>query len=409
MFRRIFCHAKVAPHTPMPDGRGESSPHPSKSMDKDKTKKPGFSLRCLFSCLWKKVQTLSKPKKPKPEAKRAKVQVSEAQTSHQKRSPVMPKKKFDLSSFGLPNIGNSCYVNASVQSIMNIAPFMDRICAQEDIWKHCKKAKVLMHLKALTDLRKSRFNHWINPAVLMHSFKQIIASKASEFCGGKQKDAHEFLTVLIKRIQSLAPTLQMSASSLGMVYHCPVQDMMRFGINRTRTCKRCGIGSSRREFMTNISLDVQSHSTIDLLLQEYLRETYVEFRCNCGGQMSSLKSSFETLPNVLILHLKRFRFASTYHLKKVTDDVHLNRDLVVSSREDAGCFSLMGVLSHIGPSAYNGHYIFDGRSPANNCYEPIDRWLQYNDSCVHETSGRAVCKNRQKTAYILFYQRVNGD
>lgn len=52
-----------------------------------------------------------------------------------------------------------------------------------------------------------------------------------------------------------------------------------------------------------------------------------------------------------------------------------------------------------------GHYICDRIHPDNCPDEPTDPWLTLNDLLVLETTGESVCKRRQNSAYILFYQR----
>ncbi|XP_042074982.1 ubiquitin carboxyl-terminal hydrolase 37-like [Haplochromis burtoni] len=111
-----------------------------------------------------------------------------------------------------------------------------------------------------------------------------------------------------------------------------------------RTCKSCGHQSSQQEEFTSLSLDLVPEGSIINMLETYLKEQEIEFRCDCGGTASELKSSFDTLPRVLILHLKRFGFTQTYKIKKVDDPVRLQRDLVVPSNQGGGCYSLVSII-----------------------------------------------------------------
>lgn len=52
-----------------------------------------------------------------------------------------------------------------------------------------------------------------------------------------------------------------------------------------------------------------------------------------------------------------------------------------------------------------GHYICDGVDPDVGQVEVTDRWFTYNDAVVTTTSGASVCDRRQRSCYILFYQR----
>lgn len=53
----------------------------------------------------------------------------------------------------------------------------------------------------------------------------------------------------------------------------------------------------------------------------------------------------------------------------------------------------------------SGHYICDSVHPRKDPGDSSDRWLTFNDSQVFETSSSHVCKERQRSAYILFYKK----
>ncbi|KAL7398042.1 hypothetical protein ABVT39_003292 [Epinephelus coioides] len=72
--------------------------------------------------------------------------------------------------------------------------------------------------------------------------------------------------------------------------------------------------------------------------------------------------------------------------------------------KDGGCYSVVSAISHFG-STERGHYISKGIHPDYNPDEPDDQWLTYNDSMVFETSGKLVCEQQERGAYILFYKR----
>ncbi|MEQ2240017.1 hypothetical protein ILYODFUR_010603, partial [Ilyodon furcidens] len=167
---------------------------------------------------------------------------------------------------------------------------------------------------------------------LLKSFKKLVTDLAPEFSSNYQNDAHEFLITVLSQIQSFAPQLQKTASYLGTNYTCPVKKYMLFRMESTRTCKMCGDQSLRQEKFTNLSLDLVPGESIEEMLERYLMEVELEFACECGGKTSGQKFAFATLPQFLIIHLKRFRFTSSFNLEKVNDPVRLQRELVVSSK-----------------------------------------------------------------------------
>ena len=68
---------------------------------------------------------------------------------------------------------------------------------------------------------------------------------------------------------------------------------------------------------------------------------------------------------------------------------------------------MIGHVRNVSLNPPPGHYISEGAYPeeGNNL---ADQWLRYNDLKVSRTTGRAVCRRRQRTAYLLFYQRQVG-
>lgn len=58
---------------------------------------------------------------------------------------------------------------------------------------------------------------------------------------------------------------------------------------------------------------------------------------------------------------------------------------------------------------FTGHYICDGvfrnasQGDGNAC------WITYDDDVVKETTFNHVCQQRQKTAYLLYYERMQKD
>ncbi|KAM7368286.1 hypothetical protein PAMP_014521 [Pampus punctatissimus] len=188
----------------------------------------------------------------------------------------------------------------------------------------------------------------VNKLSLLCSFKEAVSAQAPEFMDHRQKDAHEFLTSILEQIRSLSLELQENAVKMSLQYTCPVENHLMFQMENTRTCR-----------------------------------------------------------GVLILHIKRFRFTHSYNVEKVRDPVTLFRELVVSSKEGGGCYSLVSIINHFGNTANTGHYVCDSVHPDESPDDTTDRWLTFNDSVVTETTGHSVCQQRKNAAYILFYKQQN--
>ncbi|CAK6960786.1 ubiquitin carboxyl-terminal hydrolase 37-like [Scomber scombrus] len=252
--------------------------------------------------------------------------------------------------FGFRNPGNLCYVNSSLQSLITLKGFVDNFVMQVE-------------------------------------------------------DAHEFIIAVLDQLRNLAPLLQRKAALMGTIYRCPVENNFIFKMTSTRTCKGCGAQSSRDEEFSNLSLNLVSGASVQDMLQDYLMETDIDFRCDCGAKKSGQQSTFATLPKILMLQLKRFKYTRSLRLEKLHDAVVLFRELMVTSRGVDGWYSLVSVVSHLGMKGQQGHYVSDGVHPDAGLDDPADRWLHYSDAQVTEVKGDFVCDLHRGNAYVLFYER----
>ncbi|XP_078017043.1 ubiquitin carboxyl-terminal hydrolase 37-like [Epinephelus lanceolatus] len=199
-----------------------------------------------------------------------------------------------IDCFGFPNIGQTCYMNASLQSLLTLEDFTGGISRMEQVWSSLPEAQLMRSLMDVRDVHSSIYAQVKIP--LLESFKDVVSAQAPAFWDTLQEDAHEFLTAVLEQMRGLAPLLQEAAAFMGTHYTCPVDDHLVITMENTRTCKSCGAQSVRQEEFTNLSLDLIPGGSVEEMLQEYLKETEVEFRCDCGGNTSSCRSSLLTLP-----------------------------------------------------------------------------------------------------------------
>ena len=126
----------------------------------------------------------------------------------------------------------------------------------------------------------------------------------------------------------------------------------------------------------------------------------------CGKLRNGLKySKLVKLPEVLMVHLKRFRhdytFSSkisqhvTFPLTDLSLQPFLHRDCV--SR--VSNYSLYGVIVHHG-SVGGGHYTSMARNPSNGL------WYEFDDELVSPVSEDVV---QRCQAYVLFYKKHNPE
>ncbi|MEQ2295963.1 hypothetical protein AMECASPLE_020021 [Ameca splendens] len=314
----------------------------------------------------------------------------------------------ELVCLGLPNLGLTCYINATLQSLLTLSCFVQEIHNQMLVWGSHYKSQLF---RGFLDIGVCRFSSIREEKKLVLStFKRIIAEFNSDFEDSRQKDAHEFLICVLDLMRSLSPEMQLTAANLGLTYTCPVVEHIALQMLNTRTCTGCGERSHTVEDFVNLSLDLIPGGSVSQCLQEYFKEGHLEYMCHCGAQDSSVQSLFFTLPNVLILHLKRFIFTMSCRVQKITKPITLSRELVVkeecmATKDTTAHYSLVSVVSHIGSKADTGHYICDSIHRRQDTGDTADCWLTYDDEHVSQTTGEAVCWWRERNAFLLFYEK----
>ena len=124
--------------------------------------------------------------------------------------------------------------------------------------------------------------------------------------------------------------------------------------------------------------------------------------CNICKQLydSYYTSKIYTCPTVLILILNRGK-GNMFNIKLFFDEIIDITEFVLQKENSKIIYNLYGVITHIGQSGPNAHFVASCKSPIDN------KWYRYNDSFVNPI------ENVQKeiidfgTPYILFYHKQN--
>uniref|UniRef100_A0A158R3V6 ubiquitinyl hydrolase 1 n=1 Tax=Syphacia muris TaxID=451379 RepID=A0A158R3V6_9BILA len=114
------------------------------------------------------------------------------------------------------------------------------------------------------------------------------------------------------------------------------------------------------------------------------------------------------LPEVLCIHLKRFRHDSSYSTKVSTNVSFPLYDLDLSpfytpmnnSNDIPAVYDLCAFVTHRGTSAESGHYLAYCKNEYDN------NWYEFDDTVVTKLETADVLT---KEAYVLFYQRKTTD
>ncbi|KAJ8381533.1 hypothetical protein SKAU_G00023110 [Synaphobranchus kaupii] len=286
----------------------------------------------------------------------------------------------------------------------------------------------------------------VSPFAMLHSVWQLIPA----FRGYAQQDAQEFLCELLDKVQrelentgTLTPAsappgqrrlIRQVLSVVNTIFHGQLLSQV--------TCLACDYRSNTVEPFWDLSLEFperyhcnskETAAYFPCQLTEMLAKftetealegsIYACDQCNSKRRRFSSKPVILTeaqkqlmvhkLPQVLRLHLKRFRWSGRNHREKI--GVHVSFDQVLnmepyccrdpssstSPRAERFVYELSAVVMHHGKGFGSGHY-------TAYCYNTEGGfWVHCNDSKLNVCTVEEVCKAQ---AYILFYtQRVSQD
>ncbi|XP_026532671.1 ubiquitin carboxyl-terminal hydrolase 49 isoform X1 [Notechis scutatus] len=279
----------------------------------------------------------------------------------------------------------------------------------------------------------------VSPFAMLHSVWSLIPA----FRGYDQQDAQEFLCELLDKVQQ---ELESEGTKRRILIPFPQRKITKQVLKVVNTifhgqllsqvtCITCNYKSNTVEPFWDLSLEFperyhsinkgivplnQTECMLTEMLAKFTETEALEGRiyacdqCNRKRRKSSPKPLILSeakkqlmiyrLPQVLRLHLKRFRWSGRNHREKigvhVLFDQVLNmepyccRDTFSSLGKETFVYDLSAVVMHHGKGFGSGHY-------TAYCYNTEGGfWVHCNDSKLNVCSVEEVCKTQ---AYILFY------
>lgn len=362
---------------------------------------------------------------------------------------------------GFHNLGNTCFLNATLQCLAYLPPFCQTLIA---IWESKMSDKkngstspklypgqrVTSHLCSLFQrVHGLKDGHKMNEQGSALSPTQIaealpmIGSCGSrngyKFRLGRQEDSHEFLVHLLDAMNDgelRAAGINQHAS--GWRDRLPVHrlDETTFvhrifgGYFRSQVrCRKCGYCSNTYDPFLDLSLEVSKKSCTSVLnaLSEFTRKEILdeENQWKCSGCKKHVRATKQLTvfrpPLSLCIQLKRFTYDGGFgggglfgmgsfkfsgfqqHRggSKITKPIQFPASLDLPLSDGRSCaYALTGVVIHVGGSASSGHYTACIRKAYG---DGESRWYYIDDDSVEPISEKNVL--RQKNAYLLFYCR----
>ncbi|XP_071690106.1 ubiquitin carboxyl-terminal hydrolase 24-like [Rutidosis leptorrhynchoides] len=377
------------------------------------------------------------------------VQIKEAKLNNSVDGPVLMDTGAYLMPRGLINSGNMCFLNATLQALLSCSPVVQLL--QDSKIQNIPKTgyptlaafgEFVSEFKMPAGSSSKNMNHLqtgrpFSPAMFEAVLKKFTPDIPNSISGRpRQEDAQEFLSFIMHQMHDEllkleGPQLSTNGNGSSLVSSVEDDDWETVGpknksaVTRTQNFApselsaifggqlrsvvkaRGNKASATVQPFLLLHLDI-SHdavATIEDALRLYsMPETLDEYRTTSGkaGLVAARKFvNLQTLPKIMVLHLKRFGYGtngSTKLHKPVCFPLELvlNRDLLVSPTTEGRKYKLISSVTHHGREASKGHYTADA------CY-PNDQWFRFDDASVTAIGTNKVLHNQ---AYILFYKRV---
>jgi len=330
---------------------------------------------------------------------------------------------------GLANLGNSCFMNSALQCLSHTYELNDFLGRGAYKRKLNKKAEslILMEWDKLREMIWSE-NCIISPGGFLSSVQKVAKIKDKDmFTGFAQNDLSEFLTFLIDcfhtailRDVDMRITGTVVTEKDELAKNC--FDMMKgmykkeyseflnmfYGIHvsKVETLGGSYLNAHPEPFlMLDLAIPKKRRPSIIDCLDAYTEKETLDgdnevFNEKTGKKEAATRQIvFWSLPNVLIITLKRF-----------SNDVRKNQTLVDFPLEDLDLsryvvgydsltyvYDLYGVCNHSG-CVQGGHYTAHALN-ANK------RWYHFNDTAIHQVTN--VTSIVSPKAYCFFYRKKN--
>ncbi|ORY34843.1 hypothetical protein BCR39DRAFT_515103 [Naematelia encephala] len=244
------------------------------------------------------------------------------------------------------------------------------------------------------------------------------------FRGMSQQDAHEFLGWVLNKVAEDVEMVDRSLRSAGKEVTAStkngktfVQSLFEGTLTNETRCLSCESTSSRDELFLDLSIDIEQHTSVTACLRQFSASEMLcqknKFYCDscCGLQEAEKRMKIKRLPNVLALHLKRFKYQE--HLGRYTKlfyrvpfPTQLRLPNTSDDTEDPDrLYELFACVIHIGNGPHHGHYVCLIRSAG--------RWVMCDDENIEPIDEDDIYRyfgdHPSGAGYVLFYQNVDLD
>lgn len=319
--------------------------------------------------------------------------------------------KAGLGYTGLSNLGNTCYLNSTLQILSNI-PELNNYLNKTQNYNECIDKILTIEWLSLYNMMWST-NCIISPNRFVHFVREISLKKESLFSGNDQNDAVEYFYFVIDCIHNslnntdninlkktecsiIDKAIDLYETSNKSIIHTLFSSFIMINYINQETLQS-EFNKVEPSFTIEISIPVTNDPiTIENCIEytfkpENMPDPWFDDKTKTHKRLIK-NTKICYLPKVLVIHLKRWNHTLNKNKQIVQYNNKLNLYPYTINNEEDNCeYELFGVINHQG-SVLGGHYY---------TYVKKHVWVCFNDASVTNINNIVNADN-----YCLFYRKI---
>ncbi|CAH1779744.1 unnamed protein product [Owenia fusiformis] len=383
-------------------------------------------------------------------------------------------KVVPLQPRGLINRGNWCYINATLQALLACPPFYHLIKAIPfyPALNHSESSSSPI-IDCIVNFMDNFTPHHVNKSLTKNKRTQDLLSGSSfeptqvykmlqclesnnVFKHGKQEDAEEFLSLILNGLhdemvaalkifhgeddteketkvtngdvadeaeddedgwEQVGPKNKSVVTRVTESVPSPIMEVFGGQLRSVFHQQGCKESATLQPFFT-LPLDIQPEKVLTLkdAIENVMTKEVIHGYTNSKTKKeveAYKRLSLESMPPVLILHLKCFVYNKSGGIQKLLKQIEFGESLEISKdllsanvkqkyHQGQRSYKLFAVVNHHGTKAVGGHYTTD------IYHNAINSWIRCDDSEVKGVNLSQVLKFQPpKVPYLVYYRRCD--